>query len=68
MIFNIVLGRPKFIKIEPWGAKGTPSAPRLVAGVVTCGIGGRGAPRGWSPEWWLLGSGAEGRLARGIIK
>ena len=38
-------GVQKLIKIEPWGAKGPPSAPRLVAGVVTFGIAGRGAPR-----------------------
>ena len=43
-------GVQKLIKIMPWGAKGPPSAPRLVAKVVTFGIG------------------AEGRLARGIIK
>ena len=38
-------GVQQLIKSEPWGAKGPPSAPQLVAEVVTFGIGARGASR-----------------------
>ena len=65
---------PKSFKTDPWGGQGRfidhfywfwAVSKNQCFLISSWGVQVR---PGLSPEWWLLGSGAEGRLARGSIK